>query len=386
MPSLSGAIPNSPETDYEIRSTMNLTLTEEQQELARSTAAFLEKRAPESEVRRLMSGGGAVDPSVWDQMADQLGLQGLVVPEAFGGGGFGFSDFALVAEQTGAALLVGPLLSTVMAAAALMSSDGDELKSRYLPGLAAGERIGTLALAEETGRWDEEAVTATARGGVDSTITGTKMYVLDGQFADVFIVSARDGQGVGLFVVDRNAPGVMITPLETLDLTRAQAIVSFADTPARRRTGSGVYDRTLATAGALLAAEQVGGAQRCLDMAVDYAKIRVQFGRPIGSFQAIKHKCADMLMMVESARSAAYHAAAVLDDAKESPLIAAALAQAYCSTSFTKVAAENIQIHGGIGFTWEHPAQLYYKRAKSTELIFGDPAWQRERLATLVGI
>ncbi|MGI9162626.1 MAG: acyl-CoA dehydrogenase family protein [Mycobacterium sp.] len=375
------------ETEHEIRSIMNLTLTDEQQELARSSAAFLQKRSPESEVRRLMDSGGAADPVVWAQMADQLGLQGLVIPEEFGGGGFGLSDFALVAEQTGAALLVSPLLSTVMAATALMWSDDNELKSRYLPGLASGELVGTLALAEATGRWDADAVTAVATGGgTDTTVTGTKMYVLDGQFADIFVVSARDGEGVGLFVVDMDAPGVSVTALETLDLTRAQAMVNFTDTPACRLSGTEVFDRTLATAGILLAAEQVGGSQRCLDMAVDYAKIRVQFGRPIGSFQAIKHKCADMLMAVESARSAAYHAAAVLDDTNESPLVAAALAQAYCSATYTKVAGENIQIHGGIGFTWEHPAQLYYKRAKSTELLFGDPSWQRERLAALVGI
>jgi alkylation response protein AidB-like acyl-CoA dehydrogenase len=192
---------------------------------------------------------------------------------------------------------------------------------------------------------------------------------------------------VGLYVVDADCPEVTVTPLSTLDMTRPQARVELASAPARPLTDdAAVIDRVMATAAIMLAAEQVGGAQRCLDMAVEYAKIRVQFGRPIGSFQAIKHKCADMLVDVESARSAAYYAASVLDDNSESPLVAAALAKAHCSSAYTRVAAENIQIHGGIGFTWEHPAHLYFKRAKTSEILFGDPAWQRERLAALVGI
>ena len=323
-------------------------------------------------------------------MSGQLGLPGLIVPEQYGGGGFGFLDFALVTERTGAALLVAPLLSTVVAASALMLSTDEDLKSAYLPVLASGEQIGTLALAEQSGSWD------IVRNGYDGRdrYRRTEQVVrredvrVDGQQADIFIVSARSPLGsVGLYVVEANSPSVTVTALNTLDMTRPQARVEFDSAPARPLTDdAAVIERAMATAAIMLAAEQVGGAQRCLDMAVEYAKIRVQFGRPIGSFQAIKHKCADMLLDVESARSAAYYAASVLDDDSESPLVAAALAKAHCSSAYTRVAAENIQIHGGIGFTWEHPAHLYFKRAKTSEILFGDPAWQRERLAALVGI
>jgi len=369
---------------------MAFTLTDEQHELVSVVSAFLDKHSPESEVRRLMGDGGAADPSVWRQIAGQLGLPGLVVPEQYGGGGFGFLDFALVAERAGAAMLVAPLLSTVTAASAVMLSHDEELKSTHLPALAAGDRIGTLAVAEHSGHWEASAADATAQfdGDGQARLTGVKMYVLDGQYADLFIVSARSSQGTtGLYVVEANSPQVTATALSTLDMTRPQARVEFASAPARLLSDEPtVIERALATAAILLAAEQVGGARRCLDMAVEYAKIRVQFGRPIGSFQAIKHKCADMLLDVESARSAAYYAATVLDDDSDNPLIAAALAKAYCSAAYTRVAAENIQIHGGIGFTWEHPAHLYFKRAKTSEILFGDPAWQRERLAVLVGI
>ena len=232
---------------------------------------------------------------------------------------------------------------------------------------------------------DDTETTAQLDGDGGTLLTGVKMYVVDGQYADVFVVSARSPEGsVGLYVVDADRPEVAATALNPLDLTRPQARVEFDAAPARPLAGAGaavIADRVLATAAILWAAESVGGAQRCLDMAVDYAKIRVQFGRPIGSFQAIKHLCADMLLEVESARSAAYWAAAALDDDTADPLAAAALAKAHCSTAFAKVASDNIQIHGGIGFTWEHPAQMYYKRAKTSEILFGEPAWQRERLA-----
>ncbi|BBZ14968.1 acyl-CoA dehydrogenase family protein [Mycobacterium branderi] len=372
---------------------MTFTLTEEQHELASSVAAFLEKRSPETEVRRLMEQGGAADPAVWSQLAGQLGLTGLIVGEEYGGAGSGFLDFALVAERTGAALLVAPLLSTVAAAGAIMLSCDEQLKSDYLPALAGGERIGTLALAEASASWDPATAQASAEpaAGGQVRLTGTKMYVVDGQHADIFVVSARSPLGsIGLYVVDANRPEVTVTALSTLDLTRPQARVEFDAAPARplsdEADAAAVAERAVATAAIMLAAEQVGGAQKCLDMAVEYAKVRVQFGRPIGSFQAIKHKCADMLLDVESARSAAYWAAGVLDDDSDNPLIAAAVAKAHCSAAYTRVAGENIQIHGGIGFTWEHPAHLYFKRAKTSEIIFGDPAWQRERLAELVGI
>ncbi|WP_375483424.1 acyl-CoA dehydrogenase family protein [uncultured Mycobacterium sp.] len=367
---------------------MDLAISAEQRELARTVGAFLEKRSPEAQVRRLMEDGAAADPDVWAQMAQQLGLQGLIIPETYGGGGSGFADVALVLEQMGAALLVAPFLSAVVSSSALMLSDRKELRAEYLPGVAGGEWFGTLALADETGRWDAESCCAYA--DIDYCgyrVSGVKSYVLDGQYADFYIVSAGTDDGVRLFVIDFDAPGIGVTPLQPLDPTRPIARLTFDRVPARLLSADpGLVDRVLAIAAIALAAEQVGGAQRCLDMALDYAKTRIQFGRPIGGFQAIKHKCADMLVAVESARSAAYHAARVLDDAADDPRVAAAVAQVHCSQVYSMVAGENIQIHGGIGFTWEHPAHLYLRRAKSSEKLFGDPAAHRERLATLVGI
>lgn len=369
---------------------MNFTLSIEQQELGRTVVGFLDKFSPESEVRRLMEAGGAADPDVWRNMARQLGLQGLTIPEQYGGSGFGFLDLAVALEAMGGALLVAPLLSSVLAASALVSSDDESLKEAYLPGLASGDLIGTVALAEDSGRWDLESIDVRAESGDDGyRLYGVKSFVVDGQHADVIVVSARTDEGVGLFVVDSESPRLTATALKTLDATRPQARIELDGVlgVALSAAGGGqTVRRTLAIAGTLLAAEQAGGAQRCLDMAVEYAKVRVQFGKPIGSFQAIKHKCADMLLEVESARSAAYYAASVLDDGSADADLASALAQAHCSAAYTRVAGENIQIHGGIGFTWEHPAHLYFKRAKTSEMLFGDPATHRERLAQLVGI
>lgn len=366
---------------------MTLILTEEQHELSRMVADFLDKRSPESEVRRLMDDGGAADPAVWSQMAE-LGLQGLIIPEDFGGGGVSFTEMVVVLEQMGASLLVAPFLSSALAAAALVTSSDASLKREHLPELASGARVGTLALAEDTGSWDAGAVETTVRDG--HTLSGTKNYVVDGQHADFFVVSARSPDGVGLFVVDADSSGVSVIPSKALDATRPLARIEF-DSAAARPLSEPADDgaalrQLLNVAEVALGAEQVGGAQRCLDMAVAYAKVRVQFGRPIGSFQAIKHKCADMLLAVESARSAVYYAASVLDDGGAAAAVAGALVQAQCSAAYTHAAADNIQIHGGIGFTWEHPAHLYFKRAKGSEMLFGDPATHRERLAQLVGI
>ena len=248
-----------------------------------------------------------------------------------------------------------------------------------------------MAFTEESGKWDEAGIAMEATADGDGwTLTGTKMYVLDGHIADLVLVAARTPGGVSLFRVDGNADGLTRTALATMDMTRKQARLEFDSVSAAlvgtEGDGWAVLERVLDLAAVALAAEQVGGAQVCLDTAVQYAKDRVQFGRPIGSFQAIKHKCADMLLEVESAKSAAYYAgwcAAELND--ELPSVAS-LAKAYCSEAYFHTTAENIQIHGGIGFTWEHPAHLYFKRAKSSELLFGDPTYHRELLAQRIGI
>jgi alkylation response protein AidB-like acyl-CoA dehydrogenase len=260
-----------------------------------------------------------------------------------------------------------------------------------LPGIASGETIATLATTEPSGRWDEAGITIEAKGsGSDFTISGTKSFVLDGHTANLIIVAARTAKGISLFAVDGNASGLTRTALSTMDQTRKQAKLEFNNTPAKligtEGKGGDVLGQVMDLAAVALAAEQVGGAQKVLEMAVQYAKDRIQFGRPIGSFQAIKHKCADMLLEVESAKSAAYYGMWCAAEMNEELPSVASLAKAYCSESYFHAAAENIQIHGGIGFTWEHPAHLYFKRAKSSELIFGDPTYHRELLAQRIGI
>jgi alkylation response protein AidB-like acyl-CoA dehydrogenase len=371
---------------------MNFAFSEEQDELRRTVRAFLEQKSPESEVRRLMETDQGFDPAVWSQMAEQLGLQGLIVPEDFGGSGFSYVELGIVLEEMGRALLCAPYFSTVVLAANTLIQSGDEAaKKDYLPGIAAGETMATLAFTEPSGRWDEAGITTPAtRAGEGWVLNGTKSFVVDGAVAGLIIVAARTDNGVSLFAVDGEAPGLSRTLLPTMDMTRKQAKLDFADTPARLVGNEGAGGSVLSTVMDLtavgLAAEQVGGAQKVLEMSVEYAKVRIQFGRPIGSFQAIKHKCADMLLEVESAKSAAYYGMWCASEMNDELPSVASLAKAYCSEAYFHAAAENIQIHGGIGFTWEHPAHLYFKRAKSSELLFGDPTYHRELLAQRIGI
>jgi alkylation response protein AidB-like acyl-CoA dehydrogenase len=371
---------------------VNFGFSEEQEELRKAVRRFLDDKSPSTEVRRLMETTEGYDPAVWSQMANQLGLQALAIPEAYGGAGFGYVELVVVLEEMGRTLLCAPYFSTVaLAANALLSSGDEAAKAEYLPGIASGETIATLAFTEESGRWELDGITMEAKPAGDGwVLDGTKSYVLDGHTANLILVAARTANGLSLFAVAGDADGLTRTPLSTMDQTRKQAKLTFAATPARLVGEDGaagpVLSKTLDLAAVALAAEQVGGAQRVLDMSVEYAKNRIQFGRPIGSFQAIKHKCADMLLEVESAKSAAYYAGwAAAEDNDELP-VTACLAKAYCSEAYFHAAAENIQIHGGIGFTWEHDAHLYFKRAKSSELILGDPSYHRELLAQRIGI
>jgi alkylation response protein AidB-like acyl-CoA dehydrogenase len=321
-------------------------------------------------------------------MANQLGLQGLTIPERHGGAGLGYVELAIVLEEMGRTLLCGPYFATVaMAANALLSSEDEDACARYLPGIATGETIATLALAEDSGRWDDSGVALAAEG---SNLTGHKSFVVDGAIANLILVVARGRNGLSLFAVEGDAAGLERSPLPTLDQTRKLARLEFNRTPARLIGEEGqaakAIARTLDLAAIALAAEAVGGAQRCLDMSVNYAKVRYQFGRPIGSFQAIKHRCADMLLQVESARSAAQYASFVAaEDSSEVPVVAS-LSKSTCADAYFFAAAENIQIHGGIGFTWDHDAHLYFKRAKSSQLFLGDTAYHRERLAQRLGV
>ncbi len=371
---------------------MNFAFTEEQDQLREFVRSFLETKSSEEEVRRLMETDDGYDPEVWSQMAEQMGLQALIIPEENGGQGFGYVELIIVLEEMGRSLLCAPFFSSVVLGAnTLIHSGDDAAKAAHLPGIASGETIATLALAEESGKWNADGIAMQASGSGDSwTLSGTKMYVLDGNTANLIIVAARTDAGVSLFTVAGDADGLNREALATMDQTRKQSRLTFDNTPATLLGTDGggwdVLETVLDLAAVGLAAEQVGGAQMCLDMAVEYAKVRVQFGRPIGSFQAIKHKCADMLLEVESAKSAAYYAGWAAGEMNDELPSVASLAKAYCSEAYFHAAAENIQIHGGIGFTWEHPAHLYFKRAKSSELLFGDPTYHRELLAQRIGI
>jgi alkylation response protein AidB-like acyl-CoA dehydrogenase len=376
---------------------VNFAFSDEQEQLRDAVRRFLEAKSPSGEVRRLMETTDGYDPAVWSQMANELGLQGLQIPEEHGGQGFTFLELGIVLEEMGRVLLAAPFFSTVVLAAnAIMNAGTADQQAALLPGIAAGDTIATLAFTEPKGTWDADGIDMVAsKSGDGYTLDGTKSFVIDGHLADLVVVAARlEGttgeDGIAFFTVDGDAAGLDRTALATMDQTRKQARLDFANVSAtplgEPGTGWPALAKTLDQAAAMLANEMVGGAQAALDMAVDYAKVRVQFGRPIGSFQAIKHKCADMLLEVESGKSAAYYAAwAAADDNDELPT-AASLAKAYCSDAYFHTAAENIQIHGGIGFTWEHDAHLYFKRAKSSQLLLGDPTYHRELLAQRIGI
>jgi alkylation response protein AidB-like acyl-CoA dehydrogenase len=339
-----------------------------------------------------MESGESRDDQVWSLLAGQLGLTGIALPERYGGAGYGPGELGLVLEEMGAALLVSPYFATVALAGQTLAASGDEdAMARWLPGIADGSLTATLAAAEESGSWALADVTAAAAPAGDAwTVSGDKSFVIDGHTADLLLVTANAPDGPGVFAVERGAAGLESDRLDCLDLTRALASVALREAPAVR-VGAGrdaadwlgpVRDLVLAA----LAAEQLGGATRCLDLSVGYAMVREQFGRPIGSFQAIKHKCANLLLEVESGRSAVYHASAALAGGEPDAALAASVAYVHCSQAFTRAAKECIQIHGGIGYTWEHDAHLYLRRAKSSELLFGPPARQRTRLAELAGI
>jgi alkylation response protein AidB-like acyl-CoA dehydrogenase len=371
---------------------VNFAFSEEQEELRNIVRQFLDAKSPEAAVREQMETEKGYDDAVWKQMSEQLGLQSLIVPEEFGGSGYSYVELIVVLEEMGRSLLCAPYFSTVVLGAnTLIHSGDDAAKAKYLPGIASGETIATLAFTEPNGRWDESGIEATATPDGDGwKISGTKSFVLDGHTADLVLVAARTAAGVSVFAVPGDAAGLTRTALSTMDQTRKQAKLEFdgvaGELVGADGTGWDTISTVLDLAAVALAAEQVGGAQKCLDMAVEYAKVRVQFGRPIGSFQAIKHKCADMLLEVESAKSAAYYAGWCASEMNDELPSVASLAKAYCSDAYFHASAENIQIHGGIGFTWEHPAHLYFKRAKSSELLFGDPTYHRELLAQRIGI
>ena len=379
---------------------MEFAFSQDQDELRRAARRFLEVASSEERVRAAMETEQGYDSATWEQLSEELAWTALTIPEEYGGLGMSYLDLHPLMEEMGRALLCSPFFSTIcLGANALLLGGNGVQKERHLPGIAAGETTATLAYAEKNGQLDAAGIEATcSRTAAGYILRGTKSYVLDGHTADLLIVAARTensegAEGVSLFLVPGDADGVKRTWLPTMDQTRRLASVELNDVlvppdalVGEEGRGWALCERTLDLARIALAAEQVGAAEMCLDMSVEYAKVRKQFGRPIGSFQAIKHKCADMLMMIESARSAAFYASALAGQGEPDLEEAASGAKAFCSDTLFQCAAENIQIHGGIGFTWEHAAHMYFKRAKAAEVLFGAPSFHRERVAKRMGL
>jgi alkylation response protein AidB-like acyl-CoA dehydrogenase len=369
---------------------LDLSFTDEQEQLRDLTRSFLADQSGEDVVRAMMASDAGFDERSWHSLADDLGLPGLLVPERFGGAGLTAVELGIVLEEMGRSLYCGPFFSTaVMAAIALLESDDEDAQSTHLPGIAAGTTRMALALDEPgtAGFRPESVATRAYTEGAATMLDGTKDAVVDGLHADSLLVVAREESGLGLFCVAADAPGLERSPIPPLDPTRKLARIRLSRTPATRvAADDAAIERSYQRIVAALASEQAGGAQHCLDMAVEYARERIQFGRPIGSFQAIKHLCADLLVDIEASKSAARHAAVCVDEAPAELAVAASLAKSFCSEAYARAAEANLQIHGGIGFTWEHACHLYLKRARSSELLLGDPLHHRERLADLVGL
>jgi alkylation response protein AidB-like acyl-CoA dehydrogenase len=375
---------------------MDFGFSEEQEMLRDSARQFLESECPMTYVRSMMDDDKGYSEEQWKKMAE-LGWTGLIFPEKYGGAGLSMVDLVVVLEEMGRVVMPGPFFPTIVLGGLAIDLGGSAAQKRkYLTAIAAGTMKTTLALLEDSGRSDAAGITlAVQKDGSAYRLNGTKLFVHDAQNADVIVVAARTSgkgeKGITLFLVDTAQQGITTTLLRTMDQTRKLCEVRFEDVLAPKSAvlggvGKGwpLLQRLIDRAKVALCAEMCGGAQKALDMSVDYAKVREQFGRPIGSFQAIQHKCANMMIQVESAKSATYYAAwAVANDVDEAHL-AACMAKAYCSDAYRMVSGEGIQIHGGIGFTWEHDMHLFFKRAKGSEVTFGDATWNRELVAQLV--
>jgi alkylation response protein AidB-like acyl-CoA dehydrogenase len=363
---------------------VSYTPGEDAEELRTVVRGFLAKRSPESEVRRLMDSEDDFDADVWHIAATELGLNGIAIPEQYGGSGAGMVELGVVLEETGRALLCAPLFATVgLASWMLLESADPQAKNAYLPVIAAGDIRSTVGWG---GQHPLGSTVRATTSGAAWTLSGRADNVISGSVADLLLIIAATADGPALFAVDAES-GVSRTPLTVLDPTRPLANIDFHETPAHRiESDPDGLQRGIDRGTLLLAAEQLGGAAFALEMSVMYAKERVQFGRRIGSFQVIKHRCADLLVDVESARSVVWHGLWSVDQDTNQLAVAASLARSICSETYVRVASENIQIHGGIGFTWEHPAHLYLKRAKSSQLLLGSSTYHRARLADLLAI
>ncbi|GAA1865904.1 acyl-CoA dehydrogenase family protein [Pseudonocardia ailaonensis] len=366
--------------------------SEELRDLRSTVARMVSRTAPESVVREHLDSPDGFDRAAWARLATEIGVQGLAVPEEYDGAGYGLRELAVAAEELGYGLFPGPFLSTVLLSATLVARSGDAgAMADLLPGIAGGSLVCTVALPRHAAGWAADATPVTAtRTGDAWTLTGTVPHVLDGQVADVLLVPARHDDVISVFRVDAGAAGVGIEPVLTMDQTRRFAHVTFGGAPATPVGEPGTAAVLLAEAGAVaavgLAADQVGGARRMLEVTAEYARTRYQFGRPIGSFQAVKHALANMLIDTELARAALDDAVRAVDDQAPDRDLAVSAAKAVCSDAYYAVAAAAIQLHGGIGVTWEHSAHLYFKRATADRLLLGTPAHHSGRLAEALGL
>jgi alkylation response protein AidB-like acyl-CoA dehydrogenase len=378
---------------------MDIGFSEEQELLRETARKFLDGECTTKFVREMMASDAAVTDDFWQQLAAN-GWLGITYPEEEGGSGLGLVDLVVLMEEIGRAVMPGPFPATVLLGGAAIAAAGSPAQRReWLPRIAAGEVKASLAVTEPNARWDAAGITATAResrGGF--VLSGSKMFVPDAHLADVLVVAARsrDGStmedGVSLFLVPKDAAGLGIRRLPSVDETRKLCEVKLDNVAVpgsallgEVHQGWAPLQQVIDRAAVALAAEMCGAAQRVLDMTVDYAKLRVAFGKPIGTYQGVKHKCADMLVEIENAKSLTYYAAWAVDEGEADAPLAVSMAKAAASDAGRKVCAAGIQLHGGIGMTWEHDLQLYLKRAKADEVAFGDATWHRERIALLMG-
>lgn len=383
---------------------MEFSFTEEQKMIRDTAQAFLAEVSSSNAIRSAMDTEQGFDPQIWQRICEEMYWQAIHIPEEYGGMGLGYVDLVVMLEQMGRYLLCSPFFSTVcLASNALIVAGTDEQKQQYLTQICEGSLTATLAYTSKNGQWDATAVQGivTAQGD-DYVLNGTYRYVLDGHTAQLLIVAARSEgsegeQGISLFAIDSDTPGVKRTWLPTMDQTRKQAEIVFDNVRVSSSQLMGEennawpqLNKVLQLAAIAIAAEQVGGSQQVLDLTVEYTKERVQFGRPIAGFQAVKHQAADMMLRTEVARSAVYYAACVAEEALSGGLLAdelgeaASVAKSYCSEGYFKNAGDALQLHGGVGFTWEYDVHLYFKRAKSSELFLGDAAYHREHVAALL--
>ncbi len=370
---------------------MDFGFSEEQEMLRDAAKRFLTDNCSTKFVRQMMAHDTGHDAGFWDKLVG-LGWPGLIIPENYGGQGGSFLDLTVIAEEAGKAIIPGPFFAaTMLGGPIIMEGGSDAQKHELLPKIAAGKLIATVAIAEASGRFDAGGIELkAAKKGSGYTITGEKFFVPDAQVADAIVVAVRTGgageQGVTLLCVPANEKGVTVTQLKTVDMTRRMCHVKFDNVAASEVIGAAdagwpILRRTLDVATAALSAEMVGTAQKALDIAVDYAKTRVQFGKPIGSFQAVKHKCVDMMVAVENTRSLTYYACWTVDERVAEAASAVPMAKAYASDMAKNVTSEAIQVHGGIGFTWEHDMHLYHRRALAGEANLGNAPVHRETVA-----